>query len=157
MTKDKLLKKNPSPSKSVLSKYWSPPYLLPSGYHSSGQLWQNSHISVLDEVFSLFTFLFLLCLFWRYWTSCKLALFTSRPNVRFWKHLCQVKRFKKVLLENDACSEVAGKANTAAILCQQMVHLPPWPWGWGLHPQMNLPSQKQSNIWQSIATNNPLL
>lgn len=110
------LKNNPSSSETALSKYWSTPYVLLRGHHFSdpvvAELIQN-HLRWSILVFSLYFFF----LFWfssGHWASLEFVFFTYKSNIWFWKHLSQVKGLDKVLKENDVCSDVAGKTNTAA-------------------------------------------
>lgn len=94
---------------------------------------------------SLPFFFFLFWFFWKCPASLELVLLTYKSNVWFKKHLSQVNGRDKVLRENDACGEVAGKANTAVILNQQEVHTPPWPvrLRFALPDELDFPETKQ--------------
>lgn len=110
-------------------------------------------MTILHEVYLLPLFTLSFFLFWFFWNcpaSLELVLLTYKSNVWFKKHLSQVKGLDKVLRENDACGEVAGKANTAVILNQQEVHMPPWPERLRFALPDELDSQKQSSVGQFI-------
>lgn len=116
---------------------------------------------ILAEVYRFLSLYIYFVLFWFFWkdrASLELVLLSYKSNVWFKKHLSQVNRLDKVLRENDACGEVAGKANTAAILSQQETHLPPWPvrLRFALPDELDFPEIKQHETTHCLQRSSPI-